>query len=123
MKRNLEAIASAIGATLYQPEDYLCDEHRCPTLDSDGVPYFRDLGHYRAAAVRTDRFRASSTRRVGLNKQYGAAGRRRPSDQPAWNRPTFKSFASSMRAPSASGRAVAMPSESLVLNTRLRSTP
>jgi hypothetical protein len=71
IKRNLVAIASAIGATLYEPVDYLCDEHRCPTLDGDGVPYFRDLGHYRAAAVRSDRFGFFDAA-VGINKRYGA---------------------------------------------------
>jgi hypothetical protein len=71
VKRNLVAMASAIGATLFEPLDYLCDEHRCPTIDADGVPYFRDMGHYRAGAVRTARFGFFDTA-VGANKQYSA---------------------------------------------------
>ncbi len=71
VNRNLVAIASAIGATFVDPVDYLCDAHQCPTLDADGVPYFRDMGHYRAAAVRTDRFGFFDAA-VGINKQYSA---------------------------------------------------
>jgi peptidoglycan/LPS O-acetylase OafA/YrhL len=68
VKRSLVAMASAIGATLFEPLDYLCDEHRCPTVDVDGVPYFRDMGHYRAGAVRTDRFGFFDAA-VGINEQ------------------------------------------------------
>ena len=71
VNRNLVAIASAIGATFVDPVDYLCDAHQCPTLDADGVPYFRDMGHYRAGAVRTDRFGFFDAA-VGINKQYSA---------------------------------------------------
>ncbi len=71
VKRNLVAIASAIGATFFEPVDYLCDAQQCPTLDGDGVPYFRDMGHYRAAAVRTDRFGFFDAA-AGINKQYSA---------------------------------------------------
>jgi peptidoglycan/LPS O-acetylase OafA/YrhL len=69
--RHLTAIASSIGATFFRPEDYLCDSHRCPTLDGAGVPYFKDLGHYSAAAVRTDRFGFFDAA-VGINNQYSA---------------------------------------------------
>ncbi len=72
VKRNLVALADLAGGTFYEPVDYLCEEHRCPTLDADGVPYFRDLGHYRAGAVRTDRF-AFFDAAVGIDRQYGAA--------------------------------------------------
>jgi hypothetical protein len=68
---HLAAIASTIGATFLRPEDYLCEAHRCPTLDSAGAPYFRDLGHYSGAAVRTDRFGFFDAA-VGINKQYSA---------------------------------------------------
>ena len=71
VKRNLVAMASAIGATLFEPLDYLCDEHRCPTLDADGTPYFRDVDHYRAGAVRSDRFNFFDAA-VGVDRQYGA---------------------------------------------------
>jgi peptidoglycan/LPS O-acetylase OafA/YrhL len=71
VKGNLVALAAATGATLYDPLDFLCDAHRCATLDPDGVPYFRDLGHYRAGAVRADRF-AFFDGAAGLNKQYSA---------------------------------------------------
>jgi hypothetical protein len=64
-------MASAIGATFVDPVDYLCDAHQCPTLDADGVSYFRDMAHYRAGAVRTDRFGFFDAA-VGINKQYSA---------------------------------------------------
>ncbi|MGA2637080.1 SGNH hydrolase domain-containing protein [Methylocella sp.] len=71
VKRNLAAIATSIGAILYEPETYLCEQHRCPTLGDDGAPLFRDLGHYRATAVRTDRFNFFDAA-LGINRQYGA---------------------------------------------------
>jgi hypothetical protein len=71
VKRRLVALAAAIGATLVQPLEFLCEAHRCPTLDGDGVPYYRDAGHFRAAAVRTDRF-AFFDAALGVNRQFSA---------------------------------------------------
>jgi hypothetical protein len=72
VRRNLVALAAEIGATLFVPADYLCEAHRCPTLDGDGVSTYRDEGHFRAAAVRTDRFGFFDDA-VGVNRQYSAA--------------------------------------------------
>ncbi|VFU10753.1 acyltransferase family protein [Methylocella tundrae] len=69
VNRNLAAIAASIGATLIDPAKFLCEEHRCPAIDPDGVSYYRDNGHFRAAAVRTDRFHFFDEA-VGVNKQY-----------------------------------------------------
>jgi peptidoglycan/LPS O-acetylase OafA/YrhL len=70
-KGNLVTLASSVGATLVEPVDYLCEAHRCPTIDGDGVPYYRDNGHFRAGAVRTGRFDFFDAA-VGVNKQYSA---------------------------------------------------
>lgn len=56
IKRRLMNFASLIGATFVDPLDYLCDTHKCPTTDDDGVPLFRDQHHLRAGAVKTSRF-------------------------------------------------------------------
>jgi peptidoglycan/LPS O-acetylase OafA/YrhL len=55
-KSRLRALAASIGAKFVDPLDYLCDNGRCPTVDKDGVPYYRDAGHFRSAAVTTARF-------------------------------------------------------------------
>ncbi len=57
LKSRLIALASSLEAKFIEPLDFLCDEHRCPTIADDGVPYFRDQGHYRAGAVREPQFR------------------------------------------------------------------
>lgn len=73
-KRNLVALAAAIGAKFVEPVDFLCGEHQCPTIGGDGQSYFRDTGHYRAAAVRADRFRFFDEA-VGINEQYSSLSR------------------------------------------------
>jgi peptidoglycan/LPS O-acetylase OafA/YrhL len=55
-KSRLISLASSLGAKFIDPLDFLCDSRRCPTVDKDGVPYFRDSGHYRSDAVKTTRF-------------------------------------------------------------------
>ncbi len=57
LKSRLIALASSIGAKFIEPLDFLCDQIRCPTIDDDGVPYFRDQGHLRSGAVQGARFR------------------------------------------------------------------
>jgi hypothetical protein len=49
-------LALAVGGKFVDPLDYLCDAHRCPTVDSEGTPYFRDESHYRSATVKTSQF-------------------------------------------------------------------
>jgi peptidoglycan/LPS O-acetylase OafA/YrhL len=56
VKGRLISLAAAIGAKFVDPLDFLCFDNRCPTIDENGVPYFRNLAHFRAAAVRTSRF-------------------------------------------------------------------
>jgi peptidoglycan/LPS O-acetylase OafA/YrhL len=73
-KRNLVALAMAIGAKFIEPVDFLCGEHLCPTIGGDSQSYFRDKGHYRAAAVRTDRFRFFDEA-LGINEQYSSVSR------------------------------------------------
>lgn len=71
IKSRLKSLASSIGAKFVDPFEFLCDEHRCATIDDDGVPYFRDRGHYRSGAVRSARFRFLDDA-LGINNQHGA---------------------------------------------------
>ena len=71
VKSRLKTLASSLGAKFVDPLDFLCDGHRCPTFDEDGVPYFRDRGHLRAGAVRTTRFRFLDDA-AGINEQFSA---------------------------------------------------
>jgi hypothetical protein len=54
VKDRLISLASSIGGQFI--DDFLCIDNRCPAIDENGVPYFRDREHFRAAAVRTSRF-------------------------------------------------------------------
>jgi peptidoglycan/LPS O-acetylase OafA/YrhL len=56
VKSRLIALAASIGGKFVDPLDFLCDNQRCPTVDAEGTPYFKDESHYRGAAVRTSRF-------------------------------------------------------------------
>ncbi|MCI0465957.1 MAG: acyltransferase [Beijerinckiaceae bacterium] len=56
IKSRLKALAESVGGKFIDPLDFLCEEQRCPTVDNDGVPYFKDESHYRSGAVRTPRF-------------------------------------------------------------------
>ena len=49
------SLAAAIGGEFVDPLAFLCFDNRCPALDENGVPYFQDQAHFRAA-VRTSRF-------------------------------------------------------------------
>ena len=72
VKRRLMALATASGGRFIDPLDYLCDDHRCPTVDSEGLPYFRDQCHYRSAAVKTARFEFLDDA-AGLRRRVSAA--------------------------------------------------
>lgn len=52
----LRSLAASVDAHFIDPVEHLCDREHCPTVDAEGVSYFHDAGHYRAAAVRSDRF-------------------------------------------------------------------
>jgi hypothetical protein len=69
---NYISLASSIGAKFVDPLDFLCDTHRCPTVDKDGVPYFKDDGHYRSGAVITARFQFLDDA-AGVNTRMSAA--------------------------------------------------
>jgi peptidoglycan/LPS O-acetylase OafA/YrhL len=56
LKSRLKSLASSIDAKFVDPLDFLCDNHRCPTVDWDGVPYFFDRYHFRSGAIKTSRF-------------------------------------------------------------------
>jgi hypothetical protein len=56
VKGRLISLAAAIGGEFVDPLDFLCFDNRCPAIDENGVPYFRDHAHFRAAAVRSSRF-------------------------------------------------------------------
>lgn len=76
IKSRLIALASALGAKFIDPLDFLCDDGRCPTVDSAGMPYFKDDCHYRASAVKTARFQflddaAGLSSRVSATPQPG----------------------------------------------------
>ncbi|MCI0599195.1 MAG: acyltransferase [Beijerinckiaceae bacterium] len=72
VKSRLKALAESIGGKFVDPLDYLCDNQRCPTVDSDGVPYFKDECHYRSGTVRTSRFQFLDDA-TGVTKRVSAA--------------------------------------------------
>jgi peptidoglycan/LPS O-acetylase OafA/YrhL len=72
VKSRLMTLAAAIGGKFVDPLGYLCDNHRCPTVDSEGAPYFRDECHYRSAAVKTSRFEFLDDA-TGLRRRVSAA--------------------------------------------------
>ncbi len=55
-KSRLIALAASLDSKFVDPLDFLCERGRCPTVDKDGVPYYRDEGHFRSGAVKTTRF-------------------------------------------------------------------
>jgi len=71
VKGRLISLAAAIGAKFVDPLDFLCFDNRCPTIDENGVPYFRNLAHFRAAAVRTSRFQFLDDV-AGIGDQFSA---------------------------------------------------
>ena len=56
IKSRVIALAASIGAKFIDPLDFLCEDHRCPTVDESGVPYYRDKGHFRSGVVTRARF-------------------------------------------------------------------
>jgi len=70
-KTRLMSLATSLGAKFVDPLNFLCDDHRCPTVDKDGVPYFRDEGHYRSDAVKTTRFQFLDDA-TGVNNRLSA---------------------------------------------------
>ena len=72
IKSRLISLASSIGAKFVDPLDFLCENHRCPTVDEDGVPYYRDRGHFRSGAVTTARFQFLDEV-AGLKRRLSAA--------------------------------------------------
>ena len=72
IKSRLISLASSIGAKFVDPLDFLCENHRCPTVDEDGVPYYRDKGHFRSGAVTTARFQFLDEA-AGLKRRLSAA--------------------------------------------------
>jgi peptidoglycan/LPS O-acetylase OafA/YrhL len=71
VKGRLKSLAAAIGGKFVDPLDFLCFDNRCPTIDENGVPYFRDQAHFRAAAVRTSRFQFLDDV-AGIGNQFSA---------------------------------------------------
>jgi hypothetical protein len=53
----LRALATAAGATVVDPADWLCSAAWCPTADDAGRPLYKDATHLRASAAR-ERFGA-----------------------------------------------------------------
>jgi hypothetical protein len=71
VKGRLKSLAAAIGGKFVDPLDFLCFDNRCPTIDENDVPYFRDQAHFRAAAVRTSRFQFLDDV-AGIGNQFSA---------------------------------------------------
>ena len=71
-KSRLVTLASSLGSKFVDPLDFLCEADRCPTVDKDGVPYFRDEGHFRSGAVKTTRFQFLDDA-AGVNNRLSAA--------------------------------------------------
>lgn len=53
----LKTIAAAVGATVVDPAEWLCNPAYCPAADERGRPLYRDATHLRASAAR-ERFDA-----------------------------------------------------------------
>jgi len=70
-KKRLMALASSLDGRFVDPLDYLCDTSRCPTVDKEGVPYYRDDGHFRSGAVKTTRFQFLDDA-TGINNRLSA---------------------------------------------------
>ena len=71
-KSRLIALAASLDSKFVDPLDFLCEEGRCPTVDKDGVPYYRDEGHFRSGAVKTTRFQFLDDA-TGVNNRLSAA--------------------------------------------------
>jgi peptidoglycan/LPS O-acetylase OafA/YrhL len=72
VKSRLMALATSLGEKFVDPLAFLCDQQRCPTVDSEGVPYFKDDCHYRSTTVRTSRFQFLDDV-MGLRKRVSTA--------------------------------------------------
>ncbi len=71
-KSRLMELASAVGGEFIDPLDFLCDGRRCPTVDKDGVPYYIDDQHIRAAFIKTARFQFLDAA-AGIKQHFSAA--------------------------------------------------
>lgn len=81
VKQRLISLASSVDAKFVDPLLYLCEDRRCPTVDKDGVPYYRDDGHYRSNAVKTSRFQFLDEA-MGINSRLSSS--RVPRENTAW---------------------------------------
>lgn len=72
IKSRLVSLASAAGASYFDPADYLCDARHCRTTDEEGMPLYRDQHHLRAGAVKTSRFQFLDDA-AGLSNRLSAA--------------------------------------------------
>ena len=72
-KNRLMELAAAVGGTFIDPLDFLCDGRRCPTVDTDGVPYYIDDQHIRARFIKTARFQFLDGFAAGINERWSAA--------------------------------------------------
>jgi peptidoglycan/LPS O-acetylase OafA/YrhL len=71
VKSRLVSLASSVGAKFVDPLNFLCENHRCPTVDKVGVSIFRDRDHYRMGAVATARFQFLDEA-VGVSRRLSA---------------------------------------------------
>jgi hypothetical protein len=54
--RRLRTLATEVRARVIDPVHYLCDSARCRTIDERCDPLYLDSNHFRASAVKSDRF-------------------------------------------------------------------
>ena len=71
VKSRLISLASSIGAKFVDPLDFLCEKDRCPTVDRDGVSYFKDRDHFRSGTIKTARFQFLDDA-TGINNRVSA---------------------------------------------------
>ncbi|MGU3361791.1 acyltransferase family protein [Methylobacterium sp. M6A4_1b] len=57
IEARLRTLARRVAAKVVDPVASLCGPETCPALDARGYPLYRDSNHFRATAIRTDRFR------------------------------------------------------------------
>jgi len=71
LKSRLKELAAAVEGKFIDPLDFLCDGRRCPTVDKDGVPYYIDDQHIRAAFIKTARFQFLDDA-AGIKQRFSA---------------------------------------------------
>ena len=52
IQEDLLNVGRMAGVTVIEPFEYVCDAINCPSVDKEGVPIYKDGGHFRAGYIR-----------------------------------------------------------------------